>query len=45
MLVCLPALFYDELEKRFNSMIVCPNCNHPNPDGAVQCEACYTPLP
>jgi pSer/pThr/pTyr-binding forkhead associated (FHA) protein len=26
-------------------MIVCPNCNHPNPDGAVQCEACYTPLP
>ncbi len=45
MLVCLPALFYDELEKRFNFMIVCPNCNHPNPDGAVQCEACYTPLP
>ncbi len=26
-------------------MIVCPNCTHPNPDGAVQCEACYTPLP
>lgn len=26
-------------------MIVCPNCNHENPDGAVQCEACYTPLP
>ncbi|MDJ0694065.1 MAG: FHA domain-containing protein [Mastigocoleus sp. MO_167.B18] len=26
-------------------MIVCPNCSHPNPDGAVQCEACYTPLP
>ncbi len=26
-------------------MIVCPNCNHPNPIGAVQCEACYTPLP
>ena len=26
-------------------MIVCPNCNHPNPDGALQCEACYTPLP
>jgi pSer/pThr/pTyr-binding forkhead associated (FHA) protein/ribosomal protein L40E len=26
-------------------MIVCPNCNHSNPDGAVQCEACYTPLP
>ncbi|WP_414577974.1 FHA domain-containing protein [Anabaena sp. CCY 9402-a] len=25
--------------------IVCPNCNHSNPDGAVQCEACYTPLP
>lgn len=26
-------------------MIVCPNCNHQNPDGAMQCEACYTPLP
>ncbi|MEG4232413.1 FHA domain-containing protein [Microcoleus sp. Pol11C3] len=26
-------------------MIVCPNCNHQNPDGASQCEACYTPLP
>ena len=26
-------------------MIVCPNCSHPNPDGAVQCEACFTPLP
>lgn len=26
-------------------MIVCPNCNHPNPEGANQCEACYTPLP
>ncbi len=26
-------------------MIVCPNCSHSNPDGAVQCEACYTPLP
>lgn len=26
-------------------MIVCPNCNHPNPDGAVTCEACYTALP
>ncbi|MEM6518018.1 MAG: zinc ribbon domain-containing protein, partial [Cyanobacteria bacterium P01_C01_bin.70] len=26
-------------------MIVCPSCNHQNPDGAVQCEACYTPLP
>ncbi len=26
-------------------MIVCPNCSHQNPDGAVQCEACYTPLP
>lgn len=26
-------------------MISCPNCNHQNPDGAVQCEACYTPLP
>ncbi|MBZ8182989.1 FHA domain-containing protein [Oscillatoria salina] len=26
-------------------MIVCPNCNHSNPDGAMQCEACYTPLP
>lgn len=26
-------------------MIVCPNCDHPNPASAVQCEACYTPLP
>jgi ribosomal protein L40E len=26
-------------------MIVCPNCNHHNPEGAQQCEACYTPLP
>ncbi len=26
-------------------MIVCPNCAHQNPDGATQCEACYTPLP
>lgn len=26
-------------------MIVCPNCNHLNPDGAQACEACYTPLP
>jgi hypothetical protein len=26
-------------------MVVCPNCDHQNPDGAVQCEACYTPLP
>jgi len=26
-------------------MIVCPNCDHHNPEGAAQCEACYTPLP
>ncbi len=26
-------------------MIICPNCEHQNPEGAVQCEACYTPLP
>jgi len=26
-------------------MVVCPNCNHSNPDGAQACEACYTPLP
>lgn len=26
-------------------MIVCPNCEHVNPDEATQCEACYTPLP
>ncbi len=26
-------------------MIVCPSCFHQNPDGAVQCEACYTKLP
>ncbi len=26
-------------------MIICPNCSHQNPDGAIQCESCYTPLP
>jgi pSer/pThr/pTyr-binding forkhead associated (FHA) protein/ribosomal protein L40E len=26
-------------------MITCPNCNHPNPESATQCEACYTALP
>ncbi len=26
-------------------MIVCPNCNHSNPESAQSCEACYTPLP
>ncbi len=26
-------------------MITCPNCEHQNPDGAIQCEACFTPLP
>ena len=26
-------------------MIVCPNCNHQNPEGAAQCEQCYTSLP
>ena len=26
-------------------MIICPNCNHQNPEGSVQCESCYTPLP
>lgn len=26
-------------------MITCPSCAHPNPDGAVNCEACFTPLP
>ncbi|MGK7935972.1 MAG: FHA domain-containing protein [Xenococcaceae cyanobacterium] len=26
-------------------MIICPNCNHQNPDGSTQCENCYTPLP
>lgn len=25
-------------------MITCPNCNHQNPEGASQCEACFTPL-
>ncbi len=25
-------------------MIVCPNCNHHNPEGSTQCENCYTPL-
>lgn len=26
-------------------MAVCPTCNHTNPEGATQCEACFTPLP
>ena len=26
-------------------MITCPNCNHNNPEGAINCEACFTPLP
>lgn len=26
-------------------MIVCPNCNHQNPESSMQCENCYTPLP
>ncbi|HHP7231069.1 MAG TPA: zinc ribbon domain-containing protein, partial [Xenococcaceae cyanobacterium] len=26
-------------------MIVCSNCNHQNPEGSIQCENCYTPLP
>lgn len=27
------------------TMIVCPNCDHLNPEGASQCESCYAPLP
>jgi len=26
-------------------MAVCQTCNHNNPEGATQCEACFTPLP
>ncbi|HAC64699.1 MAG TPA: phosphopeptide-binding protein [Cyanothece sp. UBA12306] len=26
-------------------MVICPNCAHHNPPGAIQCEACYTSLP
>jgi hypothetical protein len=26
-------------------MITCPNCAHANPDGAINCEACFTELP
>ena len=26
-------------------MIACPNCKHENPEGATNCEACYTALP
>ncbi|MEM8778543.1 MAG: FHA domain-containing protein [Cyanobacteria bacterium P01_G01_bin.49] len=26
-------------------MIICPNCEHHNPEGAIQCEACFTSLP
>ena len=25
-------------------MIICPNCNHQNSEGSVQCENCYAPL-
>lgn len=39
------ALLYHGRSVKEQFMIVCPNCNHQNPDGAVQCEACYTPLP
>lgn len=35
----------DDATPKRDEMIVCPNCSHQNPDGAVQCEACYTPLP
>lgn len=41
----LLSLAYDGAVSQRTSMIVCPNCNHQNPKGAVQCEACYTPLP
>lgn len=36
------------LERKFTlslTMITCSNCHHINPDGAIQCEACYAPLP
>ncbi|URR35918.1 FHA domain-containing protein [Thermosynechococcus sp. HN-54] len=26
-------------------MIICSECFHPNPVGAVQCEACFSPMP
>ncbi|MDV2999962.1 MAG: hypothetical protein N5P05_001568 [Chroococcopsis gigantea SAG 12.99] len=26
-------------------MIICPNCEHINPDSASQCENCFTALP
>ena len=26
-------------------MIICPNCNHQNPEASVRCESCYAPLP
>ena len=26
-------------------MITCPSCSHQNPEGSLQCENCYTPLP
>lgn len=26
-------------------MLICPQCNHKNPEGATLCETCYTPLP
>ena len=44
----VPQLFLRALKRHdlliTYTMITCPNCNHQNPDGANQCEACYTPL-
>jgi serine/threonine-protein kinase len=27
-----------------SGLIICPNCNHVNPESNIQCEECYTPL-
>ncbi len=32
------------IQENESLIYVCPNCNHPNPNSSVQCEACYTPL-
>lgn len=41
-----PEVFsYDGCIDFAKPMTICPNCNYDNPDDAVQCEACYTPLP
>jgi ribosomal protein L40E len=41
----IPVSFLPTSIVSITSMSICPNCNHSNPAGATQCEACFTPLP